>query len=520
MRRAALLRALQLRAAAAAPGALESSVAAQGAPLGASLLAATLAALPAAANPALSTLGSSSGPQQQRGISAAAILLSEAGKAGAGGGSGGSSGSSTAPPEATAAAPPADEPEGAMYGSEDEEDEEAEAAMAEAFERLIQAAFEMVQQGKPMEADYVLTEGAKQAAEILGPDALELAALYDQLCIIRFLHERMEEAGEAAKQALDILKRHDDGFGPATAIAATRYASTLLATGSPQEAQLYSARSIDSLEKAMGMMAEIQPEDDEDEAELADTREKFEMGLGESRFYHGLAKQAQNLTPAAVGQHMDEMRQGLQAMAQHLGPDSPLIAAALREHSRLIMSALEQDQLELAEALYMQDAKLHMAVGSNFEHVALTLYQCGTLQYVMGKYATAADSLKMSLQTVRKHYPQAEEHMLTVQQRLGMVLAMLGKHEQAREMLHDVAPALMGNLGEGNPASEELEFMLALIGLKEMEADGVTDAARRQQLLSAMEEHLAKLSAYGDEHMLVKKAQQLHAEAVGSGGAT
>lgn len=32
--------------------------------------------------------------------------------------------------------------------------------------------------------------------------------------------------------------------------------------------------------------------------ELADTREKFEMGLGESRFYHGLAKQAQNLTAA------------------------------------------------------------------------------------------------------------------------------------------------------------------------------------------------------------------------------
>lgn len=36
--------------------------------------------------------------------------------------------------------------------------------------------------------------------------------------------------------------------------------------------------------------------------ELNDTREKFEMGLGESRFYHALAKQAQDLTPAgAVG---------------------------------------------------------------------------------------------------------------------------------------------------------------------------------------------------------------------------
>lgn len=32
--------------------------------------------------------------------------------------------------------------------------------------------------------------------------------------------------------------------------------------------------------------------------------------------------------------------------------------------------------------------------------------------------------------------------MLTVQQRLGMVLALLGKYEQAKELLHDVAPAL------------------------------------------------------------------------------
>lgn len=47
--------------------------------------------------------------------------------------------------------------------------------------------------------------------------------------------------------------------------------------------------------------------------------------------------------------------------------------------------------------------------------------------------------------------------------------------------------AAVASLGEGNPASEELDFMLALIGLREMEADGVTDATRRQELLAAME---------------------------------
>lgn len=42
----------------------------------------------------------------------------------------------------------------------------------------------------------------------------------------------------AAKQALDILREHDTGFGPAMAIAATRYAAALLGTGNPQEAQV------------------------------------------------------------------------------------------------------------------------------------------------------------------------------------------------------------------------------------------------------------------------------------------
>lgn len=45
----------------------------------------------------------------------------------------------------------------------------------------------------------LMLAGAKQAEEILGKNALEVAALYDQLCVIRFLYERMEEATEAGK---------------------------------------------------------------------------------------------------------------------------------------------------------------------------------------------------------------------------------------------------------------------------------------------------------------------------------
>lgn len=446
--------------------------------------------------------------QPARGISAATVLMAER-----------QAGGSAQPPP-----PPAAGGSGTAAGSpnDDEElsDDEAADAMAEAFERLIQAAFEMVQQDKPMEAEYVLAEGAKQAEEILGPKALELAALYDQLCVIRFLHERMPEAAEAAKHALDILKEHDSGFGPAMAIAATRYAAALLASGSPQEAQLYTGQAISSLERAMGMLAELKGDDEEEEAELQETREKFELGLGEARFYHALAQQAQNLTADAVGQHFVEMESGLRAMEQHLGGDSPLVAAALREHSRLIMEALESNQQDLAEALYEQDVRLHMAAGGNFEHVALTLYQCGTLQYVMGKYEAAAESLRRSLATVRTHFPEAEEHLLTVQQRLGMVLALLGEYDTAKQLLHEVAPALVANLGEGNPANEEIDFMLALIGLREMAADGVADASRQAAHLEAMQKHLKSLAGYGEEHMLVKKAHALFEEAQAASGSS
>lgn len=173
------------------------------------------------------------------------------------------------------------------------------------------------------------------------------------------------------------------------------------------------------------------------------------------------------LPAAAVGQHLDAMKAGLEAMQQHLGPDSPLLAAALRwvagacHRCRCMPSA--QAAAPNAECLcgwlpwlragstagsscrrwtrmswswqrrcmcrcggvccctllghavaswprrpqpasvcwradsaaallaprHPQDARLHMAAGGNFEHVALTLYQCGTLQVGGGAAALA-----------------------------------------------------------------------------------------------------------------------------------
>ena len=73
----------------------------------------------------------------------------------------------------------------------------------------------------------------------------------------------------AAKRALEIVRHHDDGFGPATAIAATRYASTLLAAGSPQEAQMYAAQSVLCLEEGMEVLAKMRADGEEDEVRWA-----------------------------------------------------------------------------------------------------------------------------------------------------------------------------------------------------------------------------------------------------------
>ena len=92
--------------------------------------------------------------QPSRSISAASILMAER-QAGGGG-------QPPAPPPPPAAG--GGEVEAGSGSEEELSDDEAADAMAEAFERLIQAAFEMVQQGKPMEAEYVLAEGARLGA--------------------------------------------------------------------------------------------------------------------------------------------------------------------------------------------------------------------------------------------------------------------------------------------------------------------------------------------------------------------
>ena len=105
--------------------------------------------------------------QPARGFTAAAATLLAAGKQRGDADAHEPAAAAAAAAAATDAPPPGAEGAAAEGEEEEEEEEEVELdgeaaaeAMNEAFERLIYAALEMVQQGKPMEAEYVLTEGA------------------------------------------------------------------------------------------------------------------------------------------------------------------------------------------------------------------------------------------------------------------------------------------------------------------------------------------------------------------------
>lgn len=160
-------------------------------------------------------------------------------------------------------------------------------------------------------------------------------------------------------------------------------------------------------------------------------------------------------------------------------------------------------------------------------------------QYVMGKYDDAQQSTEAALATLQAHVPAAggqqqqagpgeegeedevevEAQLLSVKQRLGVILGAAGQHEAARRLLLEIAPDLVEKAGPGNPLTHELNAILSLAALREAgagaQAEGESDSGRREQLVREMEVNIWELGVYGEEHMLVHKARELFEDAVG-----
>ena len=414
-------------------------------------------------------------------------------------------------------------------------DEVAFQELAEAFSQIITTAYELMAQGRPIDAEILLKKGAEQAEEALGEVSVQVAPLWDQLALFQFMHDRCEDAQTAAQRAWEAVANFAAQEGSpeargAAATAAVRHATTVIGSGDPHAVSQQLATALEDLDHAIADLEsklENTPSASDSESgssmddEINQYLEKFNTARGEALFYSTLCSLASvsDPSPEDVEKHTDGMEQGLKTMTNYLGPRHPLTACALREHNRLTEGAVDAEQGPLAETLYGQEIRLHHSFDPESEHIASLYYQLGTLQYCYGRHDAAIRSLERALSLLENEFEGASDHLITVRHRLGMALGAAGKHAHARDVLNSISGDLMEKLGDGNPISKELEFMLSLMQLKEIESesgdggDGSETKKEKEALFGKMKESLNTLKQFGDEHMLVKYAEKQFEEA-------
>lgn len=394
------------------------------------------------------------------------------------------------------------------------EEQRAFQEVADVFQSLISASYELVSQGRPADAELVLRQGAEHAAEALGSEsAVEVAPLWDQLALIQFMHDRCDEAIESSRKAWNAVRefaaqeKSPEAMG-AAATAAVRHASALVGGRHIDDASEIFHAAISDLENAASYLKNSN-EIDVDEAE--GYIEKFRTALGEARYYNTLCNLAalDNPSPEDVDRLTPAMEASLKQMTATLGEQHPLTACALREHNRMTEAAVEAERRELAEALYAQEIRLHEAFDKDGEQVAALLYQLGTLNYCWGDHEASVRSMEKALDILgTKEIEGAEDHILIVKHRLGMALGAAELHDAARQVLHGIALDLISQLGDGNPASRELDFMMALMGLRDTMHSEHRDQDKETALFAEMNSALEDLRTYGDDHMLVKATEK------------
>lgn len=397
-----------------------------------------------------------------------------------------------------------------------------------AFQTLINEAYTLLSKGRHGDAEYILQKGTKEAEEILGKGAFELSPLYDQLALIRFMTDQCDQATTPARQALDIISKFADDdqsieVRGAASIAAIRYASVLMGSRQPLKAKEVLEGAMHDVHaawtEALNSKVNVHSSDtinSEDSSKEMDEEylEKLEIAAGEGRFYQALSHIAalHDPQPDDVTSRTKDMIHGLTTMMQRLGMQHPLIACALREHNRLTEAAVANNRISLAEALYRQEIGLHQQFDPDSEQTVALLYQLGTLQYCNEDAAGAVDSLERAVAMFERGFEGAEEHSDVVRHRLGMALGLKGRKQYSRDILLDVAPKLAEKFGKGNPASLELDIMMAYMALQdELEGKVYKEGKeeRVDQLVGEMNETLEALSTYGEDHMLVKAAKRL-----------
>ncbi|KAK9837222.1 hypothetical protein WJX84_000687 [Apatococcus fuscideae] len=353
-------------------------------------------------------------------------------------------------------------------------------------------------------------EGINSMEPELGKDAVELAQLWDQLALILFFQDKLQEAEPAAVRSLQISMRHFQPHDAPLAMCQLRLGSIMLAQGKAQDAlePLGAAREV--LQTSLGT--------------------DFEA-VGEAQFYTALARL--HLTDRsdlpAVAAFDPDLLQGLEQLKQNAGAGALLTATALREHYRLLEGEMAGENWPAVQALFRQQMRLVSALNPGSEDLSLLAYQFGTLQYCQGNQEEAAALLDQSLSIVKSMYKDSDDQVLLRIHRLGTIKSgRPGEQAEAESLLQRSFKHFSSRLGSDNPLTGEARGYLAVVQLRSLLAGHATadaftrvlNPAKRKELISEMRAGICSMSlGFGNDHLLVQKALADEAELLAVCGA-
>ncbi|BDA46492.1 hypothetical protein COCOBI_08-5850 [Coccomyxa sp. Obi] len=375
-----------------------------------------------------------------------------------------------------------------------------EAAVEAACERMILEGVRLLQEGKLDQAEYLLLEGIKYV-EVALPDSAGLASLLDQQALVQFLAGKLAEAEAAAVRMRAAAQRLFADEEAAVAMCSLRHGTVLAGLGRWDEARPLLQEAAAALQAAFG--------------------DGYEA-LGEAHFYLALSEVAES-TEASLPAVDGELIEGLKQMRANVGVGQLLAGAALREHHRILDDALQLEDWSRAEALFLQEIRLHEALDAGSEGLALLLYQFCTLQFILGRLEDARQLCERSVALADKEHEAKSDQAVLRTHRLGTIAAVAQETTTAEQLLSQSQQHFSRRLGQDNPITGEARFYLALTRLHVLETsvtvmdpfDRILVPGKRGDLLAELAAGInAMARGFGDQHMLVRKARELEKERV------
>jgi len=355
--------------------------------------------------------------------------------------------------------------------------------------KLVDAAVELVEQGKGAEAIGVLKEGIA-TFEPNFPDCPELGELHNQVSLLSLVNGDAEAAVAHAARALDLTRKH---FGTTGALVGHRQ----LRLGVAYFAQGRVTDSVGLLHGAKESLSAVS-----------------DSSQHEAQFYLDLVMLAGAKSAPQVLDYQDKLLASMKEMKSVFGAESMIVALALSQHDRVVQTPLsgpEPDTL-LCEALLKQHARLLEFVNPESEDLAVCYYKLATFYYTNDVLVDAQAYIRKAADGLRAIVPDEHDLMALCKHRLGMICAASGDHRAATSLLTLSRKRYSGSTDGGVTAGgavsglgREAEVGLAMAKFRGLPPS--TDTTTRKAVLEEVRTRLTELgTTIGADHMLTRGA--------------